>query len=44
MSEKLGKWYGWDLEVLGKKKCSLDGDVGAPVAEFGKEAVRKMRG
>ena len=44
MSEKLGKWYGWDLGGLGKKKCSLASDVGASVAENGEEAVREMRG
>ena len=40
---KLRKVVGWDLGGLRKKKCSLAGDVRAPVAGFGRETVREMR-
>ena len=43
VSEKLGKWYGWDLGGLKKKMGGLAGEDGAPLTGFGKEAMREMR-
>ena len=43
MDGKLKKRYGCDLGGLRRKMGGLAGGDGAPVTEFGKEAVREMR-